>query len=87
MVGRFFLVGKMVQSGSHGIAVAVLFIVNVSLIFVKRSEGPDMIEIATRGSREVGGDAGCFHNDHVRDGDGQICGDADVERFGESIAG
>jgi hypothetical protein len=33
MMGRFFLVGKVVESGSHGIVVAVLFIVTVSLIF------------------------------------------------------
>jgi hypothetical protein len=45
MAGRFFLVGKIVESGSHGGVVAVLFIVNASLILVKRFEGPDMTQI------------------------------------------
>lgn len=43
MVGNSLLVGKMVQSGSQGMVVAVLFIVNASLILVRRFEAPDMV--------------------------------------------
>jgi hypothetical protein len=46
MVGKSFLVGKMVQSGSHGIVLAVLSIVKASLILLRRVQAPDIAWIA-----------------------------------------
>jgi hypothetical protein len=81
MVGSSFLVGNMVQLGSHGIVLAVIFTVKASWILLRRFEAPDIAWVASNVQEQTPeeSDLSTYHNPSPADSqEGKYRGYRDV---------